>query len=516
LGETLPCKMPSPLEVTVPELHGGPKGRVQRYRRGGSALPSSSIFYSGAVTDLSAMRAEVIEADVVVVGGGMAGLVAAVAAQEDGASVVCLEKTRDPGGSFALSGGYVWSVGTLENYRALAPEGDQQLGRVLIEDLETGVEWLREHGVTMSPIAAGMGRGKAFGGQRVRPDTVTGGVRPLLRSLEAAGGSLLTGCPAVGLVQQESGAVSGVLVRETGRQRRIAAKAVVLATGGFQGDLEMTTRYIGPWADRAYLRAYEGNTGDGLRLGLSAGAAVSRGMSLFYGHLFPAPPARIDPAAFRTATQFYSEACIVLNKSGIRFTDESLGDDVNALRLIREPSATGFIVFDHERHQHETMEPHVPDAVRTDPVVAVRAIGGVVLEEPSVEALAHQLLIKYSVPARNTIETMSQFDAAGSASRPEDLTVPRSRGLHRIATPPFYAVPVRPGITFTEGGLRVNDQCQVLDRDAGLIGGLFAAGADVGAVSAEGYVGGLSAALVTGLRAGIHAARASELAPAFG
>jgi hypothetical protein len=68
---------------------------------------------------------------------------------------------------------------------------------------------------------------------------------------------------------------------------------------------------------------------------------------------------RPDPAAFRGLTQFYSEACIVLNMAGRRFVDESRGDEICALRLIREEDATGFIVFGEARHQAEVMEPYV-------------------------------------------------------------------------------------------------------------------------------------------------------------
>jgi succinate dehydrogenase/fumarate reductase flavoprotein subunit len=285
--------------------------------------------------------------------------------------------------------------------------------------------------------------------------------------------------------------------------------AVVIATGGFQGDLELTTRHLSPWADRAYVRSNAGSTGDGFRLGTGAGAATSRGLGLFYGHLFPAPPARIDPAAFRTTTQFYSEECILLNRLGRRFTDEGLGDDHNALHLLRETGAAGFIVFDHQRHQHEVMEPFVPDAVRSDPIPAIRAIGGRVIDAATVGELAGRLLSEFSVPARLVEESIAEFDSAAASGNPLTLSVPRRRKLHRISVPPFYAVPVRPGITFTEGGLRVNTECQVLDRDARPIAGLFAAGADVGAISMDGYVGGLAAALVTGLRAGLYAARSA-------
>jgi len=447
------------------------------------------------------------EVDVVVVGGGMAGLTAALIAAEDGARTLCLERLSEPGGSLALSGGYLWTVNSVEEYRRLSPEGDGALARMIIDDFADGLEWLAEHGVTLAPVPSGMGPGRAFGGRRIQPDPVSGAVLPMVKAFADAGGELRTQVRCTGLRIDGTGAVSGVGYRDRSGQHEVRCRAVVVATGGFQGDHLLTSTFFGPWADRAYLRSNEGSTGDGLRLSTRAGAAASKGMSSFYGHLFPAPPARLDPGAFRGLTQFYSEACILLNLAGRRFLDESRGDEICALRLIREEEATGFIVFDATRHRAEVMDPYVPDAVRVDPLPAVRAVGGVVLEAGSVEELAQLLSDHYGVPSAQAAATIHEFDEAAGRPDPGMLPVPRRHGLHRCATAPFYAVPVRPGITFTEGGVRADRDCRALDDVGNPVEGLYVAGADVGAVSIEGYVGGLAPGLMTGLRAGINAAR---------
>jgi succinate dehydrogenase/fumarate reductase flavoprotein subunit len=444
--------------------------------------------------------------DVVVIGGGMAGLTAALAAQESGAHTLCLEKLRDPGGSLALSGGYLWTVNSVDDYVRLSPEGDAALGRLVIEDFETGVEWLAEHGVDLVPVPTGMGAGRAFGGHRIKPDPVSGAVTPLVKALLDAGGDLQTEASCVGLGTGDAGEVQSVTYRDRSGQHEVRCGAVVIATGGFQGDRALVSTYFGAWADRAYLRSNPGSTGDGLRLAFDAGAAASKGMSAFYGHLFPAPPARPDPAAFRTLTQFYSEACIVLNTSGRRFVDESRGDEICALRLLQEDTATGFIVFDDVRHRNEVSEPYVPDATHTDPLPGVRAVGGDVLQAGTIPELCRLLMDRHGVPAAQAQATIEEFNDAARQGDPARLSVSRRSGLHTCEAPPFYAVPVRPGITFTEGGVQVTTDCQALDRSGRPIPGLFVAGADVGAVSIEGYIGGLAAGLVTGLRAGINAA----------
>jgi succinate dehydrogenase/fumarate reductase flavoprotein subunit len=444
--------------------------------------------------------------DVVVLGAGMAGLTAALVAQESGARTLCLEKEDAPGGSLAISGGYVWTVDSLDEYRSLSPEGDLTLGRMVVEDLPTAVEWLAEHGVELLAVPSGIGAGRAFGGHRIRPDPVSGAVVPLADALADAGGELVTRAACTELVIGDRGQVEGVRYRDRAGSHEVACRAVVIATGGFQGDLAMLGTFFGRWADRAYLRSSPGNTGDGVRLAFGAGAAASKGMSSFYGHLFPAPPADLDPSSFRGLTQFYSEACILLNRAGERFVDESRGDEICALRLLQQEEATGFIVFDETRHRNEVSEPYVPDATATDPLPGVRAAGGVVLEADSIAGLCEQLYEQYDVPPARAAATIAEFDQAARKNDAGLLGVPRRRDLHTCDAAPFYAVPVRPGITFTEGGVRVNDDCAALDRSGRPIPGLFVAGADVGAVSIEGYVGGLAAALVTGLRAGINAA----------
>jgi succinate dehydrogenase/fumarate reductase flavoprotein subunit len=130
-----------------------------------------------------------------------------------------------------------------------------------------------------------------------------------------------------------------------------------------------------------------------------------------------------------------------------------------------------------------------------------------VLEGETIEQLARRLFEEYGVPAGATATTIHEFHEAWRRDDPSMLSVGRRQGLHACAVPPFYAVPVRPGITFTEGGVRADRECRALDDIGRPIPGLYVAGVDVGAVSIEGYVGGLAPSLMTGLRAGINAAR---------
>jgi succinate dehydrogenase/fumarate reductase flavoprotein subunit len=277
--------------------------------------------------------------------------------------------------------------------------------------------------------------------------------------------------------------------------------------------VELMSRLVSPWSDRALLRASPSCTGDGFRLAVDAGAATSGGLNAVYAHVMPALPGPMEPAAFRPMTQFYVEVCLLLNLHGIRFVDESRGDAVCGLELLRQTEATGFIVLDEAGRRDRVMESFIPDLLPRDPLEAVRAAGGTVLQAESREALCRRLA-EFGVPQSVALATIVGFDAAAERGDAGALPMPRASGLHTLREAPYHAVRVIPGVTFTEGGLRVDPQGRALDRDGRPVPGLFVAGADVGRISNVGYAGGLSAALVTGLRAGVHAARAQPHAVA--
>ena len=87
----------------------------------------------------------------------------------------------------------------------------------------------------------------------------------------------------------------------------IAARAVLLATGGFQGDTELVKRFLGWDADRMLVRSNPGSTGDGFRLAASAGAAASRGLGTFYGHTVASPLSAFEPESYLPLAQYHSK-----------------------------------------------------------------------------------------------------------------------------------------------------------------------------------------------------------------
>ena len=206
-----------------------------------------------------------------VAGAGMAGLVAAAEARRLGAAPVVLEKLERPGGSMRLSSGVVWRHRRAGALPGRVPGGDPALQRLLFERLDEDLRWLESLG---APVLA-----------RDTGNALTTGVRFDTEGLTAA----LT--EAAGDVRLSSAA----------ERLPEASAPTVLATGGFAASRELLREHVTPEADHVLLRAAPGSTGDGLRMGLAAGASTSAGLDEVYARAMPAPPARVTPPHFVAA-----------------------------------------------------------------------------------------------------------------------------------------------------------------------------------------------------------------------
>lgn len=455
-----------------------------------------------------------LAADVLVLGGGMAGLCAALSAAERGARVLVLEKGTRFGGSMALSNGIVWSFMRSEDVRARVPEGDPALQDLVVEELPAGMDWLVAHGVQLQP------RQEYFGYGHGRPASGPQMTATLCDAIEARGGMLVRGAGLDRLLVDEDGAVTGALAVGADGCIEATAHSVVLATGGFQGNAELLARYVTPQAQHLHLRANPWSTGDGLLAALAAGAATTPSLGNFYGHAMTAPPARFGADRFQEMSHKYGPMAVALNLEGHRFADESAGTGEETLNIAvaRQRDATAAFVFDAATADR----PYEAGPLARVIVERARQAGGPVLQADTLEALA-QGLQAWGFPPREVLQTLRTFNAAIAAGEGAQLQPPRRGESHAVTQPPFTAALVRSAITFTCGGLGVDLDMRVLRRCASVsmlplvkapaeelqvlpVPGLFAAGCDVGGVSGASYMGGLAQALVTGRVAGTQAA----------
>ncbi|MFE4227944.1 FAD-dependent oxidoreductase [Arthrobacter sp. NPDC056886] len=449
---------------------------------------------------------EVRRVDVVVVGSGVSGSAAAMTAARQGAKVALLEKQTAFGGSAALSAGMFWTAPTVDAYRKRIPLGNVDLGSRLVGDYEEALAELRSTGVRVAeePKRDIMTFGIGY-------STDIHGILAWCRDrVLAAGGETTAGTVVTELVR-DGGTVTGVLVRTAdGRRIRYEAGAVVLASGGFQGDRAELTRSIGPTADRLVLRSNPGSVGDGLRLARAAGTGGTTAMSTFYGHLLPYPLSTFETQHYLPYSQYYSGSTVLVNLQGKRFADETDGDELLNQAITFQPEARGILIFDEFVRSTEVLEEPFPGLGSIDRL-------GIAIDAGGQHAVAHTLpelvdmLAGWGVDRDQLSRTLDRYaELAGQGGTADG--VPVSSSARAPQHGPFYALMVQPSITFTFGGIRTNACGEALDHDGVAVPGLYAAGADVGGLSNYGYAGGLAPGYITGRWAGTSAAeRAAAL-----
>jgi len=473
-------------------------------------------------------------ADVIVVGAGNAAFAAAVAAREQGASVVMLERAPRElaGGNTRFTAGAMrFAYDSVDDLRALMPDlTDEEvaatdfgaypeaqflddMGRVtdyrtdpdlcerLVRESRPTMLWMRQQGVRFAPIWGRQafkvdGRFRFWGGLTVEAWAGGPGLVDAWTAIAAREGiEVLYGARAVSLLSDDAG-VHGVRVKQGGRTRDLMAGAVVLAAGGFQANTEWRTRYLGPGWDTAKVRGSRFNTGDGLRMALEIGAMPHGQWSGCHAVQWERNAPEFGDLAVGDGFQKHSYPWgVLINARGERFLDE--GADFRnytyaryGREVLRQPRQFAWQVFDAK------VASLLRDEYRIRQVTKVTA--------DTLEDLAARL---EDVDAAQALATLTAFNAAvrtevafdpnvKDGRRTEGLAIPKSNWANPIDTPPFEAYAVTCGVTFTFGGLRIDRAGAVLDVDLAPIPGLYAAGEMVGGLFYENYPGG------TGLMAG--------------
>ncbi|MFJ9627033.1 FAD-dependent oxidoreductase [Streptomyces sp. NPDC101175] len=432
--------------------------------------------------------------DLLVLGGGMAGLSAAARVAAAGGSVVLVEKAERTGGS-ARFAGFVWTAPTVEEMRRVNPDGDPELAAALLDGFADGVAWIRSLGVDCRPPVPVLGFGR---GHQLDTNHYLDTCERLIRD---RGQQVLTGTSATSLVT-ENGVVKGAdLVLPDGSPRRVEASWTLLATGGFQGDPDLRAEHIHPRAAGIGLRANPHSRGDGLTLGRSAGAAFGKKDAGFYGHLMPAGVSLADPARFVDLALYYSEHALLFDTTGERFVDETVGDHLTTMALLERPGARGLLVADARVHREWITASYVAGIPGVDKFQLCHRAGARCAVADSLEDFA-SMPEEWGYPGATIRDRIEEFNAAASAN---GGTTP-GRALDRLPLdePPFYVVEAAPAITFTFGGLLIDAGARALSAASdgrAPVPGLLAAGADAGGLYRRAYAGGLAPALVFGLAA---------------
>jgi succinate dehydrogenase/fumarate reductase flavoprotein subunit len=435
------------------------------------------------------------DADLLVVGAGMAGLTAAASAATAGARVLVLERSNELGGNAVLSAGYLWTTADMDNFRRRCPRGDERLGEVLVNGFAAAMDWVRSTGASVTEQ-----RQVVFGiGHQIDIHTY---VRRCAAIVESHAGAVLRS-KEVDHLLVENGRVVGANARDEEGALDLRAGAVIIATGGFQANRRLLEKVYGENGRQLLLRSITSCDGSGQRLALEVGAETAGDMSTFYGHLVAWPLHRFAPGDFVRCSLLYSDRGILVNLDGKRFTDETLMDHENAQKTAMQRLARGLAIFD-EAIREDASRPVAPGVEGVDILTEARLAGANVASDNALEGLGRQVA-DWGFDGAQTAATAADYNRHLAAD-PTTLDPPRRRKRNQQLEAPFHAIEVRPGVTFTHGGLHVNERGEVLTPD-GPIPGLYAAGADIGGIYNGGYAGGLALATVYGLVSAASALR---------
>ncbi|MGI5128020.1 FAD-dependent oxidoreductase [Pseudonocardia sp. CA-107938] len=424
--------------------------------------------------------------DLLVIGGGMAGLTAAARAARSGLHVTVVERAPALGGS-TLYAGFLWTAPSAAAMAELNPDGDPELAAAVVAGFADAVAFVRELGVPCGDAVPILRHGQGHALDTAR-------YVEACRRIVLDNGTVLTGADTTTLTVSPGGAVTGAeIVLPDGTPLTVRAGATLLATGGFQADPELRARLVHPRARDIALRSNPWSSGAGLRMATGVGAVVSALRAGFYGHLVPAG-VRLDPDRFVDLALYYSEHALLFDLAGARFVDETVGDHLTTMALLDRPEARGLLVTDARGHREWITTSYVEGGPATDKFALARRAGArcVVADDPD-DFRAIPPEWGYDGD-RIAAELTGQ--ARGARPSPTRRYDPRP-----LDEPPYYVVEVAPAITFPFTGIRVDTRGRVLGSGDAPIPRLYAAGSDIGGLYAGGYAGGLAAAAVLALAA---------------
>jgi tricarballylate dehydrogenase len=489
--------------------------------------------------------------DVIVVGAGNAALAAAVSAKENGAErVLVIEKAPREmrGGNTHWSGGVLRfafddprEIGELlpdveeefENFydgispypkedfhgdlmRVTSGRTDPVLSKLLVCNSFDTVKWMKKvGGIKMEP---------AITLSAVKKDNVMVWARGLVvraehegvglsrswfATAEQLGIEIRYGTAATELLIGDDGRVNGVKVRDDDGMQVLNARSVVLGCGGFEANVQMRTQHIGPLVGAAKVRGTPHNQGDGLRMAMNVGAMPWGQWSGCHATPISADWGDFAPREMTDRSNRLSYVYgVMLNRKGRRFVDE--GED-GALftyakfgrAILAEPGAKAWQIFDSRvvhllERRYQTSKPITAHSL-----------------EELVEKLdfddrdqALKTLDEYNSSAREMEHGFDPTKKDGLSSK--GLAMEKTNWALKIAKPPFYAYSATGGITFTFGGLKVNETAQVIGTDWRPIKGLFCCGEMVGGLFYDNYPAGTG--LVSGATFGRIAGRSAAAA----
>lgn len=422
-----------------------------------------ALLKEGSAAEKTAEHTE-READIVIVGGGVAGLTAAVEASATGLDVVLIEKMGMLGGSTALSGGKILAAGSVfqkeqgiedtpkEFYDFMIGMGEGLVNedklKMIAEGSAANIDWLMEQGVEFSgEIDTPNPAMKPNRGLTVASGSGMGFITPLEEKAAEQGVEIMLETRGTKLLKDDKGAICGVeALQSSGDTITFHSKAVILATGGYDRNEEVKQQYSPTYAN-SRTNVGAGNTGDGLIMAREIGANIIGNDS-----------AIAQIAAYGAAAKdMFTFSGLYVSIKGERFMDESSPRPVRTPIVLRKTNAPEFYMIIDSKGATEGIETAVKDktAFKADTLEELAQAAGM---EP-------ELFVK-SVERYNELKAKGVDEDFGKSVELMDL----------IEEAPFYAIHCNMNTAGTFGGPQTDLEAQVLDTEGHVIPGLYAAG----------------------------------------
>lgn len=447
-----------------------------------------------------------INVDVVVVGSGGAGLISAIKAREAGANVVVLEKLPLIGGNTLISGAeYAAPMNWLQEKDNISDSielfkkdvekagGDKELIDVLAKNALDGAKWLKD-----DIKVEWMDELMFFGGHSVKRSLIPKGqsgkelINKLHAKTEELGIEILTETNAYELIVKDN-VVTGVKAKTKNGELIVNAKSVILTTGGFGANKKMLNDNDKEIDDKILSTNSPGSTGDGIKMAQKIGADV---VDLDKIQLYPVCDVETGKLLYTGDTRLVGGA-ILVNKEGNRFVEELGTRREISLGIKSQTDSIAYQIWDEDSMRKSKILP-------THEIEYNNLIEGKKLcKVNSIDEMAEF----FGIDKNNLKETIKKFNE-DSENGKDTLFNLRRLGF-KIEKAPFYCLKAVPAVHHTMGGLRINKDANVLDKNGNIIKGLYAAGETTGGIHGNNRLGSVSITDITvfGIIAGINAAK---------
>jgi fumarate reductase flavoprotein subunit len=449
---------------------------------------------------------ENLQTDIVIVGGGGAGLAAAVAAAEKGIKkILILEERCVPCGNAVFPDGIFAADSPVQKRLGVVCRKDDifkkameyahwrinpRLVRALVNKSGDTIRWLEEKGVEFERIAPIYPNDKPWTFHVAKGQGKTGAavVRALLKKSKELGVQIFYQIKGKELIINKNGNVIGVIAEAKNREIRIVAKSVILATGGFTGNIELLKKYLPNYNHDEINHTGMLRMGDGLQMATKIGAAIEDMFSLEILGPF------IEPKYLFFIVM--RPEMIWINKRGERFADEAISALFTeaANSIYRQPGKISYTILDEKlkngfiqdmliKHKPwATLGSHEVWAKRVNDELQSQVARGKIKISDSLDEIAMWMGSSPEI-LKTTLDKYNDFCEKGYD---EDF-IKNKNYLLPIVTPPYYAIQCCIDCVATHGGIKINHHMEVLDHKDNPICGLYAAGVDVGGTESETY-----------------------------